>query len=179
MQQQRKGTPLIVIGIIMVVIGIGLMIAGGINDGNYESHLDSILNYGHRNNTGTTMNSIGLGFIIIGGILAVVGIVMYAVSGKSTDSYFQGQAFINPSFKFNGRFTNMSHTYSVDLNKDGSCVWMQLGMRYSGFYRYTNQNEWTIYLDNFGEAFKFSLKGEDLFVTGGPVNERFFCEVRW
>ena len=69
MKEKRRGVPLIVFGIIVIVIGIGLWVYGGIIDGNYEMHLESIFSSGHRNSTGTTLTSIGIGAIVIGAIL--------------------------------------------------------------------------------------------------------------
>ena len=176
MQQKRKGTPLIIIGIILVVIGVGLIIGGNIIDNDNVGHAKSYYNSGHRNNSGTTMTSIGIGVIIVGIILAIIGIVMYAVSGSRSGA--NGQSLASPTMKFSGRFANLKRTYWVELAKDGTCVWSQQGMQYKGFYRYSGENEWTIYIDGYGEAFRFSIRGEDIMVQGGPVNEVFFCEVR-
>lgn len=176
MQQKRKGIPMIVIGIIMVVVGIGLIVTGNIIDNNEVGHIKSYYNYGHRNDTGTIMSGFGIAFVVVGAILVILGIVFYVSSGSRGG--VQGQRIAAPAVKFNGRFTNLTHTYWVELEKDGTCIWSQQNKLYEGFYRNTDNNEWTIYIDGFGEAFKFSVKGEDIWVKGGPVNEIFFCEVR-
>lgn len=178
MQQKRKGTPLIVCGIILVVVGVGLLIGGNIVSGDMEANFSHILDTGRKNPAGGIMTGIGIGCLIVGGILAVLGIVMYVVSGKTTGINSSGQTFSAPAVKFNGIFSNPAKTYSVELNGNGTCVWTQSGKRYKGRYGMTDSNEWTIYIDGYGEAFKFSARNNGIHVTGGPVDELFFSEVR-
>lgn len=176
MYQKRKGIPMLVIGIIMVVLGIGMIVAGNIIDSNEVRHLNSYYNSGHRNNTGTILSGFGIAFVVVGAILIILGIVFYVTSG--TRSNAQGQRLSTPTVQFTGRFANSKGTYWVELEKNGTCIWSQQGKNYKGLYRYTDNNEWTIFINGYGEAFKFSVKGKDIWVTGGPVNEVFYYEVQ-
>lgn len=179
MQQKRKGTPFIVFGIILMLSGVGFLIGGSCADGNIGSHLDSYFNYGHRDNTGTILSGIGVGCLIIGAAFIVIGIVMYAVSGKNDGTTPQGGMYSKPAVIFSGRYTNRTHTYSVELFNDGKCVWEQKGKHYIGRYRISDDNKWTISIDGYGDAFVFSPIEDGIFVMGGPVNEQFYCEVKW
>lgn len=157
MQQKRKGTPLIVWGIILVVVGIGLMIGGSIIGGNVQRNFESFASSGNTKNPASViMNGVGIACLIIGGILVVMGIVMYVTSGKTTGISNIGQVFTAPVMKFKGVFSNPAKTYSVEFSGNGTCVWTQSGKRYKAKYSMSDANEWTIYIDGFGEAFKFS-----------------------
>lgn len=182
MNEKRRGVPLIVFGIIIIVIGIGLWVYGGIIDGNYEMHLESIFSSGHRNSTGTTMTSIGIGAIVIGAILALIGIILYATSGKqiltdNTVNFNQEKAINSDSSFIKTKFTNANGVYSVFFENNGNCIWEQQGKRYKGLYRRSNGNEWIISIDGFGDAFTFKTQGNDLFVVGGPIKEVFYRNI--
>lgn len=168
MLAKRKGISLIIIGVILMIIGVLMMAYASAADNDYEYRIDYFLENGRISQKANTMNSSGIIIIIIGGVLTVVGIVLYATSRNNSVG---GTANIT---RFKGSYKNISGNYAVEFQRDGTCVWEQEGKCYKGTYRNTNTNEWAIYFDGFGEAFRFSLMGEDIFVTGGPINERFF-----
>ena len=175
--QKRKGVPLIATGIIVIIIGTGLWIGGGVIDGNIEYHLESIFSHGYRNSTGTTMISAGIGIIVIGAIMSLIGIIMYAVSGKSAPALTQ-EAFFDNSLPLPvTRFVSSNGVYSIDFDNNGGCIWTQQGHHYKAFYRKTDNMKWMISIEGFGDAFSFTKAGDDIFVVGGPVKEKFYRDL--
>lgn len=182
MKEKRRGVPLIVFGIIVIVIGIGLWVYGGIIDGNYEMHLESIFSSGHRNSTGTTLTSIGIGAIVIGSILALIGIILYATSGKkpleANIVTMKQENVINADNSFiNSMFSNAHGQYCVIFESKGNCIWEQQGKQYKGSYRKLNNVEWIISIEGYGDAFCFRMQGHDIFVVGGSINETFYRTI--
>ena len=175
METKRTGIALIVLGVIAVIIGIALMTYGSQMDGDYERQLESFFDSGHRDNSGVVMHNIGIAVLIGGCIMALIGIILLGTSGNQAGQAAAGSS--QTPQKLSGKFINAANSYWLRLDRSGSCVWMQEGKQFTGTYRCTDTNEWTIYIDGFGEAFRFSLMGKDIYVTGGPVNERFYCEV--
>ena len=163
------------------MIGIGLWVYGGIIDGNYEMHLESIFSSGHRNSTGTTLTSIGIGAIVIGAILALIGVILYATSGKKpleANTVIMNQENVNADYSFiNSLFSNAHGQYRVIFENNGNCVWEQQGKRYKGLYRQSNTTEWIISIEGYGDSFCFRMQGNDIFVVGGSINETFYRTI--
>lgn len=164
----KKVTQFISTGIVLAIIGIILIICGVAESGDYNSIHSS------RSNPVKTIYYIGIGASIIGGILIVVGTVIYIVSKRQAMSSSFGLG--NTVTRFTGKYTNVSGSYSVIFKNDGTCIWLQNGEQYNAVYRYVNNNEWKIYISGFGEAFRFSIISDGIYVEGGPVNERFSKE---
>lgn len=79
----------------------------------------------------------------------------------------------------NGTYVSESGTYTVELNKDGTCTWYQDGSFFNGTYEKTDSG-WQLNISGSGfysnTVFNAETSGKNLVITGGAVYGELFIK---